>query len=71
MGPWYDANAGVQGLVCDEGTGENIAVVYNKANAKLIAAAPDLLEALQAIVMYGPNPHLLNRAEAVIGKATT
>lgn len=43
------------------------------ANARLIAAAPDLLEALQAII--GHDAHLLNRyrveaARAAIAKAT-
>lgn len=43
-GPWYGANvSGGQGLVCDEKTGRNIAVVYDKKDTQLIAAAPDLL----------------------------
>ena len=43
---WYVSKTGDhQGLVVSEATGENIAVVYDKANAKLIAAAPELLAA--------------------------
>ena len=47
---WYAGNINDhQGLVADEDTGENIAVVYNKKNAPLIASAPALLEALKEI----------------------
>jgi hypothetical protein len=47
---WYTANTGRgQGLVVDEETGENIAVVYDKKNEDLIAAAPELLKALEFI----------------------
>jgi len=50
-GPWYEAKTGnTQGLVVDEQTGANVAVVYDKANARLIAAAPELLETLKTIV---------------------
>jgi len=43
---WYEGNTGNhQGLVINEETGENIAVVYDKANTPLIASAPELLEA--------------------------
>lgn len=45
---WYEAFAGTdQGLIIDEKTGENIAVSYDKANAPLIAAAPELLEVIE------------------------
>ena len=44
-GPWYESITGKgQGLIIAEDTGENIAVSYNRINAKLIAAAPDLLD---------------------------
>lgn len=43
--PWYDANTGNnQGLVISEVNGTNVAIIYDKRDAKLIAAAPDLLE---------------------------
>jgi hypothetical protein len=43
-GPWYQANmSGEQGLVIDEKTGKNIAVVYEKKDTELIASAPELL----------------------------
>lgn len=47
-GPWYAASTGTdQGLIISEETGKSIAVVYDKKDACLIAAAPDLLEACQ------------------------
>jgi hypothetical protein len=46
---WYVAETGNhQGLIIDEVTGKSIAVAYDKQNAPLLAAAPDLLDALQA-----------------------
>jgi len=48
---WYEAKMGNhQGLIVDEKTGANIAVVYDKKNAPLIAAAPELAEALVGLV---------------------
>lgn len=47
-GPWYESKTGShQGLIIAEETGENIAVSYKKENAALIAAAPELLAALE------------------------
>lgn len=61
QGPWkYDGNFGVEsdvGLpICDlvsdaEINGKTRALPY-KANAALIAAAPDMFELLRAVVMY-------------------
>jgi hypothetical protein len=47
MTNWYNATKkdSLQGLVYDEITGENIAVTYDPENARLVAAAPDLLDA--------------------------
>ena len=46
-GPWYEAKTGNgQGLVVDERTGANVAVSYDKANARLIAAAPRMKDFL-------------------------
>jgi len=51
---WYEAKMGNhQGLIVDEKTGANIAVVYDKKDAPLIAAAPDLAEALEHAVNWG------------------
>jgi hypothetical protein len=48
-------------------------IVHGEANARLIAAAPDLLEALQACFEYGAmtgDDWVADRAEAAIAKAT-
>ena len=51
-GPWYESNTGNhQGLIISENTGENIAVSYDKKNARLIAAAPDLYFACRAALL--------------------
>ena len=47
---WYTANAGDQGLIIDEETGRNVAVSYDKDDAKLIVAAPNLLEELKKMI---------------------
>lgn len=60
-GPWYTSGAMInhadQHLVIDEKTGNNIAICYGvgslgeaKANAHLITAAPELLEACHTIL---------------------
>jgi len=41
-----------QGIVVCEDTGENIAVTYKKENARLVAAAPELLEAIREIIEW-------------------
>lgn len=79
-GPWtiYEPESGVTyGISGDDGTavvfwGETVNDGINKIeDARLIAAAPDLLEALQAIIdtgfAGGPQGH---RAKAAIAKAT-
>lgn len=45
--PWHSANvSGDQGLIIGD-NGKNVAVAYDKVDAPLIAAAPDLLAALR------------------------
>lgn len=47
---WYEASTGNhQGLIVEEVTGRTVAVAYDKADAPLIAAAPDMLAALKAL----------------------
>lgn len=80
-GPWYETGTGNhQGLVISESTGANVAVVYDKRDARLIAAAPDLLRGCQAAIAYLADPASKfpeNRAEAeriileAIAKAAT
>ena len=58
--PWHESETGThQALITSEVTGENIAIVYDKRNAPIIKAAPDLLEALEAIIAH--EGHLINR----------
>lgn len=74
-----------QGLVIDETTGANIAVTYDAAHAPIVAAAPDLLAALQVLAAtartfrnvpndeqeWGPlDDEALAAAFAAIAKAT-
>lgn len=56
-GPWYTRphSTDTQGLVYSENTGENIAVTYDVKNAHLVAAAPELLDALKMVAEVG-NP---------------
>lgn len=50
---WSVASTGNhQGLVCDQ-DGKNIAVTYDKKDAPLIAAAPEMLAALNNLVDRG------------------
>ena len=49
---WYKANftnKADQGLVADEITGENVAVVYKSENTNLIASAPEMYELLERL----------------------
>ena len=51
---WYSAitnkgSAHEQGLIIEEGTGNSIAVSYKAENAKLLAAAPELLEIVRKL----------------------
>lgn len=71
-GPWYESSTGNhQGLIASEATGENVAVSYDKADAPLIAAAPELLEALEAFVQGESEGHGRNIALALARDAIT
>lgn len=54
MTTWYTnpKASGHQGLVIDEATGRNVAVTYDKADAPLVAAAPELLAAAEEALSY-------------------
>jgi hypothetical protein len=81
-GPWLlDQSAEMSSISASGADGEYIGITYmtlpnHEANASLIAAAPDLLEALRDMVTYGHETHgtqvLLARkaARAAIAKAT-
>lgn len=83
---WHVAKTGNhQGLIVDD-DGRNIAVAYDSADAPLIASAPELYEALQAIIKtceagvlhrvesgnppWSALPHIEGIARAAIAKAT-
>ena len=52
MKSWYEAKTGNhQGLVICEKTGKNIAVSYDKEDACLVAASPDLYFACRAALL--------------------
>jgi len=52
---WYAANTGNhQGLIIDEESGRSIAVSYEKEDANLIAAAPELLKACELALEVHP-----------------
>ena len=53
---WYTTKGSMgQGLVIDEADGRNVAVAYDEKDAPLLAAAPDMLEALCAFLRA---PHI-------------
>jgi len=58
-----------QGLVVDQ-DGKNIAVVYDKKDAPLLAAAPDLLEALEAASSWCREYGVQNNDEGAMGLVT-
>jgi hypothetical protein len=51
---WYTNTRrdALQGLVIEEETGRNVAVSYDPADAPLIAAAPDLLAAVESCLEW-------------------
>lgn len=52
-GDWYIARTGDhQALVISEHTGANVAICYDKKDAPLVAAAPELLAACLALVAH-------------------
>ncbi len=75
MNTWYACNTGSnQSLIIDEVTGANIAVSYDVSDAPLIAAAPDLLDALNNLIELFTDPGLFHseqtrKAMVAISKA--
>jgi len=70
---WYEANmSGDQGLVIDEQTGRSVAVVYDKNDTALLAAAPKLLNALEYLIGVDDEllyPAALRQAREAIAEA--
>lgn len=81
-GPWtHEGQGDITGVENDPANGcvgeVDVACVYlrtvpgrHEANARLIAAAPDLLKALEDIAGYYPNSWASDTARAAIAKAT-
>ena len=68
-GPWYAANPGNhQRVIISESTGENIAISYEKNNANLIAAAPELLAACELVdrACTGDGVHISTALDACL-----
>jgi len=65
---WYAKVATHQGYVSCEKTGRTIAVTYEPKDAELLAAAPDLLEALAELYGAVP-PHILKKYPNIKAKA--
>ena len=61
-GPWKITHTAINGYRVNDSTGWGVAIVLkdvnDKANAQLIAAAPQMLEALEAIIKrFQPESH--------------
>lgn len=79
-GPWFNTSENDQatGSVGTNPLANNIALCWSenaKADARLIAAAPDLLASLKLLVNYGnlgayERADAMNEARAAIAKAT-
>ena len=58
MKSWYVENTrNYQAIIVDEKTGKSIAVIYDKMDAPLLAAAPDLLACLKHCVGFITDEH--------------
>lgn len=77
-GPWYfKPTSGGQGLIISEATGANVAVAYDVKDGPTLAAAPDLLAALEALLPLAANFNAatgvwnvqLDKARAALAKA--
>jgi hypothetical protein len=78
-GPWTvydDSNDGKTNRIEIAARGKTVAHIYQSVpeedlpNARLIAAAPDLLEALHGLLLFPNNPRENIKARAAIAKAT-
>jgi hypothetical protein len=73
-GEWIGKATGAgQGLIYAEKDGRNVAVAYHARDTDLIAAAPDMLEALQAWTEFSANKNipfgLISQTRLAIAKA--
>ena len=69
---WFVASTGnQQGIVIDETDGRNVAVIYDKADAPIVAAAPELLAACVMFLQPGNGCYIkaAAMARAAIAKA--
>jgi hypothetical protein len=75
QGPWAYAYTRIGHTVRQSHDAMSALLVVNvsdnpEADARLIAAAPDLLAALQSLLKWGPATATIYKAEAAIAKAT-
>lgn len=77
-GPWVTREAGAAIAIARDGYIHHATVFppdenhelreEDRANARLIAAAPEMVEALQNLVAFGPNIPTADRARALLAK---
>jgi hypothetical protein len=53
MKTYHKALSSGQGIIADEETGRTVAVVYDSKDGDILAAAPDMLAALEELVEVG------------------
>lgn len=67
---WYAKKwSGGQGIVIDEDTGRNVAIAYDEKDTALLAAAPEMAEALRYALRHIDCHEALMKASAALEKA--
>jgi len=68
---WLWVQNGPGALLADVHQNKNIPLDARNANARLMAAAPDLLEACKAVLAAHPMPHGINERRGVMAVVET